>query len=126
MVITKLEENEIFVFGSNTIGRHGKGAALFAKINFGAINGVGEGIQGKSYGIPTKGSNMSRSLLLEEIEKYVINFILYAEENPHKVFLVTEIGCGLAGYKPEDIAPMFKQRSNNVILPKSFILCLQN
>jgi hypothetical protein len=117
----------IFVFGSNMAGRHGKGAALFAKQNRGAIEGVGEGIQGQSYGIPTKDgliikylSDPRSTLTLKEIEPYVKRFIKFAEEHPHLTFQLTPIGCGLAGYKPHQIAPMFKDAPPNVIKPVEF------
>lgn len=110
---------EIFVFGSNLAGRHGKGAALFAKEHHGAIYGKGWGRQGNSYGIPTKGWKLE-VLPLTEIEKYVIIFLQYAMENPELEFKVTAIGCGLAGYLPEEIAPFFKNVPKNVHLPKEF------
>ena len=109
----------VFVFGSNRAGRHGKGAALFARKHHGAIYGVGEGRQNNSYGIPTKDHNI-RTLSLTEIEKHVKTFIQYAREHKNETFEVTEIGCGLAGYTPENIAPLFKGASSNVRLPKSF------
>ncbi|HKX42701.1 MAG TPA: hypothetical protein VJO99_16210 [Burkholderiaceae bacterium] len=109
----------IFVFGSNLAGRHGKGAALDARLNYGAISGRGEGLQGASYAIPTK-DHALRPLPLEAIERHVRRFLLFAEQHPELVFEVTPIGCGLAGYKPEQIAPMFKLISNNVLLPPAF------
>lgn len=122
-MITKLEKDQIFVFGSNLAGRHGAGAALYAYMNFGAIPGKGEGFMGQSYAIPTKDRNI-KTLPLSDIKTYVSNFLIYAKDNPDKTFLVTEIGCGLAGYKPKDIAPFFVDTPLNVILPKSFKLCL--
>lgn len=110
---------EIFVFGSNLAGRHGKGAALFAKNNHGAIYGQGRGLQGNSYAIPTKDHTL-KTLPLNEISFYVHIFLLFAEENSDMIFNVTAIGCGLAGYSPRDIAPMFKNCSTNVKLPKEF------
>jgi hypothetical protein len=109
----------IFVFGSNLAGRHGKGAALFAKIYHGAIYGQGVGIQGNSYAIPTKDKNL-KSLKLYEIDIYVENFLKYAIDHSELIFQLTPIGCGLAGNKVEDIAPMFKNASENVIMPKPF------
>ena len=113
-------ETEIFVFGSNETGRHGKGAAKTA-LRFGARFGVGDGISGNSYAIPTKDSKI-RTLGQTKIKKYVQNFIEYAKENTDKVFLVTEIGCGLAGYSPKDIAPLFQSAIDieNVYLPANF------
>lgn len=110
---------KIFVFGSNLAGRHGKGAALLAKQRYGAIYGQGEGLQGDSYAIPTKDENI-RTLPLEKISKHVATFLKFARENPDLTFTVTAIGCGLAGYKPQQIAPMFLWHTKNVILPDSF------
>lgn len=110
---------EIFVFGSNLAGRHGAGAALHARKEHGAIYGHGRGLQGNSYAIPTKDHNV-KTLPLNEIKFYVNTFLLFAKENPDMIFNVTAIGCGLAGYKPYDIAPMFKDHTENVRLPKEF------
>lgn len=114
----------VFVFGSNLAGRHGAGAALFAKKHHGAIYGVGEGIQGNSYGIPTKDSNI-QTLPIESIRGYVDNFLKFAGDNPQCNFNVTAIGCGLAGYTPEDIAPLFKKvielNMSNCQLPTEFL-----
>ena len=115
----KYEKMKIFVFGSNLAGRHGKGAALQAIENYGAIYGIGVGLQGNSYAIPTKDYNI-KTLPLDKIEMYVNDFIKFAEKNKHLTFLLTAIGCGLAGYAPEDIAPMFKDASSNVIKPIVF------
>lgn len=117
--ITELKENEIFCFGANLAGRHGKGAALTARKKFGAVYGVGEGLTGRCYAIPTKGHNLSRMSLVE-IKKHVDIFLKFAKDNPNKTFLVTQIGCGLAGHEPKDIAPMFRERTENVIIPKEF------
>lgn len=114
----------VFVFGSNLAGRHGKGAALFAVRNRGAVYGVGEGFRGNSYAIPTKDASLS-TLHLYEIMMNVARFIAYARENPHMQFQLTPIGCGLAGYKPEDIAPMFRDAPPNVILPSEFVAVLE-
>jgi hypothetical protein len=117
--IVELKESEIFCFGSNLAGRHGKGAALIARKKFGAVYGVGEGLTGRCYAIPTKGHNLSR-MSLKEIKKHVDIFLEFAKDNPDKKFLVTQIGCGLAGHRPKDIAPMFRERTENVIIPKEF------
>lgn len=117
--ITKLKKNEVFVFGSNTAGRHGKGAALTAARKFGAIYGQGEGMMGRSYAIPTKDKNL-RTLPLDTIERAVRYFLWFAETNSDLRFLLTPIGCGLAGYKPKQIAPMFANAPANVILPPEF------
>lgn len=110
---------EIFVFGSNLAGRHGKGAALFAKKNHGAIQGQGRGLQGNSYGIPTKDGDL-KTLPLSEIRFFIHTFLLFAAANRDMIFNVTPIGCGLAGYRHSDIAPMFAERTENVILPEEF------
>lgn len=106
----------IFVFGSNLKGIHGKGAAYTAKMRYGAIQGVGHGIQGDSYAIPTKNAPYS-TLNLQTIDKYVQIFKEFAKEHPEMVFNVTRIGCGLAGYQDESIAPMFKGAPENCLLP---------
>ena len=118
-MITELKDNQVFVFGSNRAGRHGKGAALTALRKFGAKNGQGIGLMGKSYGIPTKGRKLD-VLPLFAIEIQVNRFLLFAHKNRHLEFLVTPIGCGLAGYKPKQIAPFFEGASENVILPDCF------
>lgn len=119
--------DEIFVFGSNLRGRHGKGAALQALNMYGAKEGVGIGPSGNSYAIPTKDSNL-RVLSLKDIASYVNEFINYAKINYNYHFLVTKIGCGLAGYKESDIAPLFKNCKGvfNIHLPETFIRYLKN
>lgn len=119
--IIELKENQIFVFGSNLAGRHGKGAAKKALI-WGAKYGQAKGIQGKTYAIPTKNENIQRTLSIYEIKPFVEEFIEFAKNNPSLTFLVTEIGCGLAGYNVKDIAPLFLQAKNidNIHLSKRF------
>lgn len=121
IVIKSLADNEVFVFGSNEAGRHGLGAAKTA-MNFGAKYGKAKGIQGNTYAIPTKDKTIKNSLTLVRIKKYVDEFIIYAKENPNKTFLVTPIGCGLAGYNEKDIAPLFKEAIDvdNIYLPSGF------
>ena len=109
----------VFVFGSNLAGRHGKGSALEAVLNYGAVYGQGWGRQGDSYAIPTKGFNLKR-LPLAMIEHFVKAFKDYARCNPGETFQVVAIGCGLAGYKAADIAPMFDHCPGNVLLPYEF------
>ena len=123
-MITELKENEIFVFGSNLAGIHGAGAAK-AAVQWGAVFGKGEGLQGKTYAIPTKDANI-QVLTLSEIQLYVRNFIEHAKLNTDNIYLVTEIGCGLAGYKPFQVAPMFKAALSlkNVKLPEAFLKIL--
>jgi hypothetical protein len=124
--IDTLQPRQIFVFGSNEAGIHGAGAAKAAKEKFGAIMGSGIGIMGSSYAIPTKDGNL-QILTLTQIQKYVKEFIKFASTREDLVFLVTEIGCGLAGYKPSQIAPMFLSAINqeNVHLPMSFWKIIQ-
>lgn len=110
---------DIFVFGSNLAGRHGKGAARDARISYGAIYGQGEGPQGSSYGIPTKDAKLN-VLPLNRIQAYVDNFIVYARNNPKLTFLVTRVGCGLAGYSDDDIKPFFKASPENCLLPEGW------
>lgn len=107
----------VFVFGSNLAGRHGKGAALWARQNRGAIYGVGIGPQGNSYAIPTKDEHL-RTLPLPEIEKHVVAFLIFAEAARGLFkFQLTPIGCGLAGYTREQIEPMFALAPDNVLWP---------
>lgn len=117
-IITELKDGEVFVFGSNLAGRHGAGAALMAKTKFGARTTCGFGYFGRSYAIPTKGYKLE-TLPLVVIAYYVRRFLIDAEESSN-VFLVTKIGCGLAGYNPEEIKPMFVYCPSNVILPVEF------
>jgi hypothetical protein len=109
----------IFVFGSNESGRHGKGAALTAYQEHGAVYGEGEGFFGQSYAIPTKDRDLE-SLSLRRIKKNVERFIEFAKVNPEKSFKVTRIGCGLAGYRDEEIAPFFKGAPENCNLPEGW------
>ena len=109
----------IFVFGSNLAGRHGKGAALWARTNRGAIYGRGFGRQGHSFAIPTKDHDL-KVLPIASIARYVDEFIEYARQRPDMLFQLTPIGCGLAGYHPDDIAPLFRLVPDNVIIPPVF------
>lgn len=109
-------KQKIFVFGSNLSGRHGKGAALRAYQEHGAVYGQGVGLQGSSYAIPTKDEELN-TLPLNKIQRYVDTFIKFAKLNPEMTFEVTRVGCGLAGYEDDDIAPMFTQAPSNCILP---------
>jgi hypothetical protein len=115
--ITSLAPNEIFVYGSNRSWRHGAGAAKMA-LKWGAIYGQGP-FRGQTYGISTKDEQI-RTLPLSEIKKEVDAFLGFAKSRPDLRFLVTKIGCGLANWAPEDIAPMFSNALDNVILPKEF------
>ncbi len=109
----------IFVFGSNLAGIHGAGAALYARKHHGAIFGQGIGLQGNSYGIPTKDARII-TLPIKDIKKYVDQFIEFAKQNYEMVFEVTRIGCGLAGYTDIQIAPLFKGAPENCILPHTW------
>lgn len=102
----------IMVFGSNLSGRHGKGAALYAKINYGAVYGVGVGRTGNAYAIPTKDGQL-RTLPLTIIKQYVDGFIEYAKANPDLEFNVTRIGCGLANLCDSSVAPLFSNAPEN-------------
>jgi hypothetical protein len=115
-MISKLAQNEVFVFGSNLQGLHAGGAARAARNLFGAIWGQGVGLQGQSYAIPTMQGGA------ETIRPYVDEFIRFAESRPDLYFYVTRIGCGIAGFVDEDIAPLFKDALSldNVALPKTF------
>lgn len=128
--ITSLKPNEIFVFGSNLKGLHAGGAARCALDNFGAQWGNGVGIQGQSYAIPTltaPGGYGADMLSIPELKKYIDEFLNFAAQHRDLVFLVTPIGCGIAGFTPEEIAPLFKPAldMNNVTLPQSFLDVLQ-
>ncbi|MCR5679159.1 MAG: hypothetical protein K6G08_02970 [Prevotella sp.] len=115
--ISALKPNEIFVFGSNLAGRHGGGAARMALNCFGAVWGQGVGLQGQSYAIPTMQGGV------ETIKPYVDEFVEYARQHPELLFLVTRIGCGIAGFRDAEIAPLFQKALyiENIILPESFV-----
>ena len=115
--ILELKANEIFVFGSNLAGSHGGGAARLAYERFGAIWGQGVGLQGQSYGIPTMHGGV------EAIRPYVDEFIEFAKQHPELTFLVTKVGCGIAGFTVREMAPLFREAIDveNVILPREFV-----
>lgn len=110
----------IFVFGSNTAGIHGAGAARFALQNHGAVWGQGVGLQGHAYAIPTKDHSI-RTLPLSYIKVYVDQFLQFAADNPTLQFKVTRVGCGLAGYTDEQIAPFFKGAPANCFMPPEWV-----
>ena len=114
--ITELAPNEVFVFGSNLRGMHGGGAAWLAYKKFGAIMGQGVGLQGQSYGIPTMQGGV------ETIRPYVDDFIAFAKTRPDLTFLVTRIGCGIAGFQEREIAPLFEKAHDveNIVLPEGW------
>ena len=118
--ITHLNNGEIFVFGSNLKGLHGGGAARLAYERFGAIWGQGVGLQGSCYGIPTMHGGV------DAIKPYVDEFIEFAQNHTEYTFLVTKIGCGIAGFKEEEIAPLFANALyvDNIVLPESFVMFL--
>lgn len=113
--VQNLTENQVFVFGSNSEGNHAGGAAKTAKDKFGAIDGQSCGLQGQSYGINTMDG-------IDTIEVEIEDFIIFAKQNPNTIFLITEIGCGIAGFKIEEIAPLFfsAKEIKNIHLPESF------
>lgn len=113
-------ERPVFVFGSNLAGRHGKGAAFHAGKEHGARYGEGWGRTGHSYAIPTKDDSLKR-LNLAEIAPHVAWFREYAKRHDHEKFFVTRVGCGLAGYRDEDMAPLFKDMPDNVWLPETWV-----
>jgi hypothetical protein len=119
--IESLKENEIFVFGSNIQGIHAGGAARLARKRFGARWGQGNGLQGQSYAIPTMQGGT------ETIKPYVNEFIRFAESHPDKLFFVTRIGCGIAGFEDSEIAPLFAEAygMKNIRLPESFCKILE-
>ena len=114
--ISELKEDEVFVFGSNLEGMHGGGAAFAAWKKFGAVMGCGVGLRGQSYAIPTMQGGV------ETIEPYVSSFIAFAKEHSELFFYVTRIGCGIAGFRDKEIAPLFSEAVvlENVCLPESF------
>lgn len=114
--ITELRPGEIFVFGSNLAGHHGGGAALLAWRKWGAVWGQGVGLQGQTYGIPTMHGGP------EAIRPYVDEFVDFARRHPELTFLVTEVGCGIAGFTPAQIAPLFADAVGveNICLPQRF------
>lgn len=107
--------NPVFVFGSNLAGQHNGGVARHAVLHYGAQMGQAEGLQGNSYAIPT----------VAEIEPYVREFVVYAARHQHAPFLVTAIGCGIAGHSPRDIAPLFHGASENVFLSEKLVAALR-
>ena len=113
MRITRLEPGEVFVFGSNAAGMHAAGAAALAHERFGAVWGQGSGLHGQSYAIDTMSG-------LDILGHEVTRFVDFAAAHPELRFLVTEIGCGIAGYTPIEVAPFFAGAGDNVVLPERF------
>ncbi len=121
-----VSENYVFVFGSNLAGIHGAGAAREALEKFGARIGVGEGMMGMSYALPTKDDKIE-SLPINKVGHYIAAFKFFAYTNPERKFFLTRVGCGLAGFKDEEIAPLFVGSPDNINFPeewKKYISCL--
>lgn len=118
--IESLKADEVFVFGSNLAGMHGGGAAYVAFRKFGAVMGCGVGLRGQSYAIPTMQGGV------ETIKPYVDEFVAFAKDHPELFFYVTRIGCGIAGFRDREIAPLFAEvvPLPNVCLPESFVKLL--
>lgn len=116
-LITDLKADEVFVFGSNLAGMHGGGAAYVAFRKFGAVMGCGVGLRGQSYAIPTMQGGV------ETIKPYVDEFIAFATAHPELFFYVTRIGCGIAGFRDKEIAPLFAAAIGipNICLPETFV-----
>jgi hypothetical protein len=114
---------EIFVFASNLAGKHHGGSARRAWERCGAIFGKGEGLQGESYAIPTLDENFEK-LPLERIRFYVDTFLVFASHHPEMTFNIVAIGCGIAGFKPDEIAPFFEGCPDNCNLPEEFTAIL--
>jgi len=108
--ISELPDNGVFVFGSNAEGHHGAGAALTAVQRFGAIDGVGEGLQGQSYGLPTMEG-------IRAFEMAARRFVAFAQAHPELEFYLTKVGCGIAGYREDEVIPFFADAPSNVIKP---------
>lgn len=119
--ISSLRSNEIFVFGSNLAGRHGGGAARIAYERFGAEWGVGVGLTGQCYAIPTMQGGVAT------IRPYVDEFVAFAKSHSGLRFFVTKIGCGIAGFSIEEIAPLFvgALEVENILLPREFVAVLE-
>lgn len=118
MRIESLEAGEVFVFGSNASGAHGGGAARFAYDRFGAVWGQAEGLQGQSYAVDTMSG-------LRVFKDHAKRFVRFAHEHPELRFLLSEVGCGIAGYTPEQVARFFAGAPENVVLPESFVRVLE-
>jgi hypothetical protein len=119
--MTDIKDHHIFVFGSNLAGIHGAGAARHALQHYGAIWGQGIGLQGRSYAIPTKDENI-QTLPLEEIERHIKGFLKFAHEHPEMDFLVTPVGCGLAGYQQWQIKPFFEGMPKNCHFASTWVI----
>lgn len=105
----------IFVFGSNLQGRHGKGAALHAKLHYGAKNGVAEGLTGSAYALPTKNTPY-KNMSFEELSVHAEKFVIFSKQRQDLTFLLTKIGCGLAGFNEKEVSKLFNSCLDNVLL----------
>lgn len=128
--VWKLNYNEVFVFGSNTTGQHGKGSALVARQRFGAEYGNPSGPQGQSYAIITKdltAKNPNRSISLHRIEIQILDLIIFAEQRPHKIFLVSKFGSSLAGYSEKEIAKLWDcyRIPDNIVMNEDYAVILK-
>lgn len=124
--IHRPDDQRVFVFGSNVLGIHGGGAAHYARKALGAQMGVGEGLTGRTYALPTC-YRPGEPVTLQELEVYVANFLEFAAKNPDIRFFVSEVGCGIAGFTPDEVAPLFKDAPVNCDLPPGWTaecLCL--
>lgn len=110
------DPSAVFVFGSNLAGRHGAGAAKVARERYGAVYGVGEGLRGRSYALPTKDASLY-TLPPTDVRDYVDDLVRLARRRPALTFVVTRVGCGFAGYTDREIAPMFANTPQNCLLP---------
>lgn len=119
-MITRLLPNQIFVFGSNLGGRHAGGAARLAKDRFGAEEGVGEGLTGQSYAFPTLTAAFAK-VSPAALETSRNRLFATARENPDKVFLLTKVGCGIAGFREDQIRPLFENAPPNLVLPDDWL-----
>lgn len=115
--IERLEPHQVFVFGSNAEGMHGVAAARTAHERFGAVWGQGSGLQGQSYGVDSMSG-------LDVLAREVQGLLAFAAEHPELELLVTEVGCGIAGFTPEQVAPLFRGAPANVLLPERFAAVL--
>ncbi|MCC7196378.1 MAG: hypothetical protein IT356_12565 [Gemmatimonadaceae bacterium] len=117
------DPNAVFVFGSNEAGIHGAGAARYARVHYGAQPGIGFGQTGDAFAIPTMNGHFS-PLKLADIRTYVARFLVEASLHPERTYYVTPIGCGIAGFLPSEIAPLFTNAPANVRLPDAFTAVL--
>lgn len=118
-MVTSLKENQIFVFGSNLTGKHAGGAALQAKEQFGAVEGIGEGLWGQSYAYPTLGEQLEK-LSRRRLRLSTYRLYCYCYKNKDKEFLLTKVGCGIAGYSEERMKSLFRNNPPNLILPEDW------